>query len=100
MDSTFEKFTIPNSLEVKGEKVFCKECKRWEWGTKAIRHNIFCDHKNDQIIKKTTNPVKKTIDLAKAAKDHRNGHNVGEDIVFEAYKAGYLSMSDAMNSDF
>jgi hypothetical protein len=39
-------------------------------------------------------------ELKQAAKDHKAGNCVDSEKVFQAYKAGFLSESDAMNSDF
>jgi hypothetical protein len=40
------------------------------------------------------------IAMKKAAADHQRGLAVDQDILAEAVTYGYLSMSDAMNSDF
>ena len=96
-------YNLSDSLELVDDRVCCKDCGRWEYTSKVeyggqIRHSSRCDA-NEQPKKPIAKPVKRDR-LAEAAHRHLDGYNVNSDEVFEAYQAGHLSMSDAMNSDF
>lgn len=96
-------YVLSDSLVLNDDRVCCTDCGRWEYVTKieagmSIRHSSRCDL-NEQPKKEVPQPIKKDR-LAKAAEAHLKGFNVDSDLVFEAYKAGHISMSDAMNSDF
>lgn len=96
-------YQLGESLEVREDKVYCKDCGRWEYVSKIekgakIRHSSRCDA-NEQPSKPTPKPVKRN-ELEAIGAQVRAGYNVDPDKIFEAYSAGYLSMSDAMNTDF
>lgn len=63
-----------------------------------IAHSTRCDTPV-QPKKEVPKPIKAS-DLKVAAKAHLKGQCIDPDVVLEAYQAGYLSMSDAMNSDY
>lgn len=79
----------------------------WSWnnirtgGAGAIGWKIDYDLTiANRILDLAGEPPHLTPDLKTAADRHRAGHSIDSDDVFEAYQSGYLSMSEAMNSDF
>jgi len=101
----------PNLIEIRdGYKVTCLECNNWVSSAKLermIEHSRNCQSRpqpmpppepKPQPVPKPK-PIKKDK-LAEAAKAHRKGFNVDPDDIYEAYRAGHLSASEAMNSDF
>jgi hypothetical protein len=103
--------TVPAELEIREDKVFCLDCGRWEYVSKVekgykIAHSTRCDTPV-QPKKEVPKPIKASdlkvaakAHLKVAAKAHLRGQCIDPDVVLEAYQAGYLSMSDAMNSDY
>ncbi len=105
-------FSLSDQLQNWDGRVQCCDCNNWVWGSEAslgrkIRHSSRCCTETAQPVSTykrppAPKPIKKAgrDNLAKAARDHKAGIHVDPDVVFDAYKAGHLSMSDAMNSDF
>ena len=90
-------------IEVRDDyRVCCKECSNWinaEFPSAKINHSRKCFSEPQLIAPPRPKPIKRDP-LAKVAKDHKAGYNVDPDEVYDAYRAGYLTMSEAMNSDF
>lgn len=87
-------------------RIRCKDCGRWVWGSKAalgqkILHSTRCSSAAQPVGTFVPAKTSTSLEELKAAADrHLAGEAVDSDTVYDAYQAGYLSMSDAMNSDF
>jgi hypothetical protein len=90
-------------IEVRDDyRVCCIECNNWVkicTPTAQIKHSRNCLSEPQIIAPKKQKPVKKER-LAVVALAHLQGHNEDPDEIYEAYRAGHLTTSQAMNSDF
>lgn len=90
-------------IEIRDDyRVCCKECNNWikiESPSAQIRHSRSCVSEPQVVKPEMSKPVKRS-NLAQAASDHLKGRCIDSDNIYEAYCAGHLTMSQAMNSDF
>jgi hypothetical protein len=85
------------------QRVVCRDCKAWEHytaNTKTIRHSRRCDtpHAQVQFVAEATD----TKAFAKPGQFSKEspGSGLTSDELYDAYKRGLISQSDAMNTDF
>lgn len=79
-------------------RVICTDCQRWEYLSKGgkIRHSSRCDYPQAQY-----NEQPKRIEQPSGNIHPRMDSNAKtSDELLEGVQKGYLSMSDAMNSDY
>lgn len=88
----------------------CDECGKWERSDKGyIRHSKNCESKVQYVVPKTP-AAQLDREIAESIRDQelktfasnvrRTGHTKGRDQdVLDAVRRGYLSESEAMNSD-
>lgn len=81
-------------------RLTCDDCKAWAWEGQTIRHSKRCD----SPIQFGHVPAAERLPVLVAP---RNAREVEEfvnrstdDEIFDAYKRGWISQSDAMNTDF
>lgn len=90
-------------IEVRDEyRVCCKECNNWikiSSPSAQINHSRSCVSEPQTIAPEKAKPVKRDK-LATVAANHLKGRNVDPDEIYASYRAGHLTMSQAMNSDF
>lgn len=79
-------------------RVICASCKNWEYMSKGgvIRHSSRCDFGDAQWQKKEAAQVSS----ARVNPNMKSGDGLTGDELLEATQKGYLSMGDAMNTDF
>lgn len=85
---------MKNVVRHDGDRVTCTDCGRWEYLSKGgqIRHSTRCDFPKDQLVE--TQPINRVN------RNLRNGNGLSSDELLEAVQKGYLTQSDAMNTDF
>ncbi len=90
-EATFE--NLPNMIQIR-----CAECDRWvnKDDGKEIVHSKSCESKPQQG--QTTQPVKE-ISTLKSNRDGRGNGLTSEELVANVQR-GYLTISEAMNTDF
>lgn len=90
-------------LTVTEEKVTCSDCGRWEYrsSARAIKHSSRCDTPNAQF-EATQNEKEANKTFAKVGQFSKEspGSGLTSDELYDAYKRGFISQSDAMNTDF
>lgn len=88
---------MENTITHDEERATCTDCGRWEYLSKGgqIRHSTRCDFPKAQYQVVATEAPKARIDNRL-----RSGNGLSSDELLEAVQKGYLSQSDAMNTDF
>ena len=92
------------SIEERGgnQAAVCVDCGRWEYASsgKLIRHSSRCSTPNaqhGQVSAAEKLPAFRAPQTAQEVEDFVNSST--DDEIFDAYKRGWISMSDAMNQD-
>ena len=68
--------------------------------TEELAAAVAVTYQHEALQAADESPFEASIAMKKAAADHQRGLVVDQNVLAEAVAYGYLSMSDAMNSDF
>ena len=80
-------------------RLTCDDCKAWAWEGQQIRHSKRCDApiQYGHVSAAEKLPVLRAPRNAREVEDFVNSST--NDEIFDAYKRGWISQSDAMNRD-
>jgi hypothetical protein len=98
---------LPIGLETwDGDKIRCQDCGRWEYlrviaGGKEIRHSKRCDTGTLQLkAPASVRAADGSLEALQEMAIRTKGNGMSTEALLAAVDRGYLSVSDAMNTDY